>query len=60
MGCALIARHRTPTLVLCDRHELVDQWRVRLLTHLDLEPGDIGQIGAGKKRTTHRVDISTI
>jgi superfamily II DNA or RNA helicase len=60
MGCALIARHHTPTLVLCDRHELIDQWRARLLTHLDLEPGDIGQIGAGKKRTTHRVDIATI
>lgn len=60
MGCALIAQHRTPTLILSDRRELVEQWRARLLTHLDLDPADIGQLGAGKKRATHKVDIATI
>jgi hypothetical protein len=34
MGCALIARHRTPTLVLVDRRELLDQRRHRVgVTH---------------------------
>lgn len=60
MGCALIAQHRTPTLILCDRRELVEQWRTRLLAHLDLDPADIGQLGAGTKRATHKVDIATI
>jgi hypothetical protein len=44
MGCALVALHRTPTLVLVDRRELVDQWRAQVRTCLDV---DAGQIGAG-------------
>jgi superfamily II DNA or RNA helicase len=56
MGCALIARHRTPTLVLVDRRELLDQWRAQLRTNLGLEAG---QIGAGKRNQTRAVDIAT-
>jgi superfamily II DNA or RNA helicase len=57
MACALIAHHRTPTLVLVDRKPLLEQWRDRLRTHLDIEAG---QIGAGKKRPTKAVDIAMI
>lgn len=56
MGCALIARHRMPTLVLVDRRELLDQWLAHLRTHLGVEPG---QIGAGKRKQTWTVDIAT-
>ncbi|MEX0659917.1 MAG: histone-like nucleoid-structuring protein Lsr2, partial [Egibacteraceae bacterium] len=56
MGCALIARHATPTLVLVDRRELLDQWRAQLRTHLEI---DAGQIGAGKRTQTRAVDIAT-
>lgn len=56
MGCALIARHRMPTLVLVDRRELVDQWRTHLRTHLGIEPG---QLGAGKRHQTWTVDLAT-
>lgn len=57
MGCALIARHRTPALVLVDRTWLLDQWREHLRTHLGVEPG---QIGAGKKRPTGVVDVAMV
>lgn len=60
MANALIARHRAPTLVLCDRQELIDQWREHLTTHLGLTPDQIGQIGAGRKRVSGVVDIATI
>ena len=56
MGCALIARHATPTLVLVDRRELLDQWRAQLRTHLGI---DAGQVGAGKRTQTRAVDIAT-
>jgi superfamily II DNA or RNA helicase len=44
----LIAHHRTPTRVLVDRAPLIDQWRGRLTTALDIGPKRIGQIGGGK------------
>lgn len=60
MANALIAHHRVPTLVLCDRQELIDQWRGHLTTHLGLTIEQIGQVGAGRKRLSGVVDIATI
>lgn len=57
VGCGLIARHRVPTLVMVDRKPLVDQWRDRLVTHLDLEVKQIGQLGGGRIKTKGVVDI---
>jgi superfamily II DNA or RNA helicase len=58
MACALLARHRVPTLVLCDRRELLEQWRARLSQHLSLD--EIGQLGAGEHKPTGVVDVATI
>ncbi|MDQ3573912.1 MAG: DEAD/DEAH box helicase [Actinomycetota bacterium] len=60
MASALIAHHRAPTLVLCDRQELIEQWRARLGTHLGLTDDQIGQIGGGRTRLSGVVDIATI
>ena len=60
VGCAVIARHATPTLVVVDRKPLVEQWRDRLVTHLGLTTRQIGQLGGGRNRTTGIVDVAMV
>jgi superfamily II DNA or RNA helicase len=60
MACAVIAHHHTPTLVLVDRKELVDQWRARLSEHLDTDAAQIGQIGGGKHTPSGVLDVAMI
>ncbi|HEX6578692.1 MAG TPA: DEAD/DEAH box helicase family protein [Jiangellaceae bacterium] len=60
MACAAIAHHDVPTLVVVDRNELVDQWRTRLETHLDIDPARIGQIGGGRDKPGGVIDIAMI
>ena len=60
VGCAVIARHATPTLVIVDRKPLVEQWRDRLVTHLELTSRQIGQFGGGRNRATGIVDVAMV
>jgi superfamily II DNA or RNA helicase len=60
VGCGLLARRASPTLVIVDRKPLVEQWRDRLLTHLDLDSTQVGQIGGGRKRSTGVIDVVMI
>lgn len=57
IGCALIARHRTSTLVIVDRQHLVEQWRDRLSTHLGLGKEEVGQLG-GQRKPSGVVDVA--
>jgi len=56
----LIAARKVNTLVLVHRRQLMDQWRERLGTFLDMPPGAIGLIGGGKNAPTGLIDIGII
>jgi len=56
----LIARRCRNTLILVHRQQLLDQWRARLRTFLDIEPARIGVIGGGKRNATGDIDIALI
>ncbi len=60
IGTYLLAARRRSTLILVHRGPLLDQWRSQLAMFLGIEPKKIGQIGAGKERITHQVDIAMI
>lgn len=54
----VIARRAVNTLVLVHRQQLLDQWISRLSLFLDLEPRQIGQIGAGKRHPAGSLDVA--
>jgi len=60
MGCALIARHRTSTLVLVHRTLLLDQWRESAIRFLGLKRKEIGVWKGTKPRITRRLDIAML
>lgn len=57
-AAAVIAARRTNTLIIVHRTQLLDQWRNRLSTFLQIDDRSIGTIGAGKRSPTGIVDIA--
>ena len=56
----VIAKRGVSTLILVHRRELMEQWRERLSTFLDVPPGSIGVIGGGKRKPTGTIDIAVL
>ncbi|MGG0717678.1 DEAD/DEAH box helicase family protein [Robertmurraya massiliosenegalensis] len=59
-AAALISRNKTNTLIIVHRTQLVDQWKERLSTFLNIPVKELGQIGGGKNKPSYNIDISTI
>ena len=60
MAAAIIARRKVSTLILVHRAELLQQWRERLSTFLDLSGASPGFIGSGKKKLSGLIDIAVM
>ena len=60
MAAAIIARRKVSTLILVHRAELLQQWRERLSTFLDLSDTSHGFIGSGKKKLSGLIDIAVM
>jgi superfamily II DNA or RNA helicase len=56
----MIAVRKTNTLILVHRRQLLDQWRECLSIFLDIPLKSIGQIGAGRRKPTHAVDVALL
>ena len=59
-AAAIIAARKTNTLVIVHRTQLLEQWRNRLSTFLEIDDGLIGTIGAGKRFPTGVIDIAVM
>lgn len=60
VAAAMIAERKTSTLVLVHRRQLMDQWKERLGTFLNIPRKCIGTIGGGKENLTGQIDIAMI
>lgn len=60
VAASIIASRKVNTLVLVHRRELMDQWKERLSSFLNLDAKEIGSIGGGKEKRTGRIDIAVI
>jgi superfamily II DNA or RNA helicase/very-short-patch-repair endonuclease len=56
----LIAQRGVNTLVLVHRRQLLDQWVERLSTFLNIERGEVGRFGGGRRKRTGRIDVAVI
>jgi superfamily II DNA or RNA helicase len=56
----LIAKRGVNTLVLVHRRQLLDQWRERLASFLNLPVKGIGQVGGGRRCPNGSIDVAVI
>ncbi|WP_211482813.1 TOTE conflict system archaeo-eukaryotic primase domain-containing protein [Desulfatibacillum alkenivorans] len=56
----MIAVRNVNTLILVHRRQILDQWVARLGGFLNVDAGDIGQIGGGKRKPTGKIDVALV
>ncbi len=56
----LVAQRKTSTLVIVHRRQLLQQWKERIASFLNIPIKDIGEIGAGKDKRTMKIDVAII
>jgi len=56
----LIAKKNTNTLIIVHRKQLLEQWKERITTFLNVSHESIGEIGGGKAKRTNTIDIGII
>ncbi|WP_066196045.1 DEAD/DEAH box helicase [Gracilibacillus timonensis] len=60
VAASLIAKRNVNTLIIVPSKQLLQQWKEKLLAFLDVEEASIGQMGGGKYKPSHIIDIATI
>lgn len=60
MACALIAKRKTPTLILVHRQPILSQWRERISSFLGISKKEIGVWGGAKGKVSGKVDIAML
>ena len=56
----LLAKRATSTLILVHRVQLLNQWKARLESFLDIPASAIGVVGLGKRKPTGIIDVASI
>lgn len=60
IGANIIAKRKINTLILVHRQQLLEQWRERLSTFLNISKKEIGVLGGGRNKLTGNIDIAML
>ena len=60
VAASIITQRSVNTLIIVHRKQLLEQWKERLVTFLDIPSEHIGQIGGGKNKPTNIIDIAIV
>lgn len=60
IGAWLVSAKKVNTLIIVNKVNLMEQWKERLMTFLNVDKAAIGEIGGGKDKRTGTIDIALI
>jgi len=60
MGLSIIAKRNQPTLIIVHTKELLNQWKARINTFLNIPDKEIGTIGGGAKKLGKKITVGMI